>query len=162
MARRRRKREPTPPTRWPAWDELHPTLDLHGETADDARRRAERWLRERQAEGARTVRLITGRGMHSVGPPVLPGEIRELLTGLRGGVVSRFDAEPGGGAFRVELTRPRPRRSAPRPPPDPRLDDAELRRRAEESLWELGVDPTPAVLEAEMRRLLQEDTAEGA
>lgn len=147
------------------WDDVHPTLDLHGETGDSARERAERWLRERRTEGVRVVRLVTGRGLHSVGPPVLPGEIAALLGQLKGKVVASWEPEPGGGVYRVELRRPEARRTEMRrPPPDPRPTDAkssappggdaELRRRAEESLAELGIKPTPALIQAEMRRLL--------
>lgn len=156
MPKRRRRRPPPASPPGEAWDELHPSLDLHGETAESARRRAERWLRAQQADGVRTVRLITGRGLHSPGPPVLPGEIQELLRMLRGTLVAGFSREPGGGAFRVELARPERRPAAPPRPLDRRLHDPELRGRAEENLVELGVTPTPALLEAEMRRLLAE------
>jgi hypothetical protein len=143
------------------WHELFPTLDLHGLTAEEARRRAERWLRERAAEGERTVRIVTGRGNRSVGPPVLRGEIQALLGEMRK-LVRDWTMEAGGGAVRVELRRggrgaartagapPAPRPGAV-PPPLPA--DPELRRAAEESLADLGVTPTPELLEAEMRRL---------
>lgn len=136
-------------------DELFSTLDLHGETAASARRRAERWLREHRADGIRQVRIVTGRGLHSAGAAVLPGEIGELLAELRGTVVSRFESEPGGGAYRVEL---RPPERPPPPPPRPALRDVDpaLRRAAEESLRELGVDPTPALVDAELRRMRRE------
>lgn len=149
------------------WHEIHPTLDLHGDTADEARVRAERWLRERRREGVRVVRIVTGKGLHSAGPPVLPGEIADLLRRLHGSVVAGWEGEAGGGAYRVELRRPE---TAPgRQPagkgksaPDARVDtesgrdDPELRRRAEESLAGLGITPTPALLTAEMRRLARE------
>ena len=135
---------------------MHPTLDLHGEFADDARRRAEQWLRARAADGVRVAVVVTGRGRHSTGPPVLPGEIRDLLESLRGTVVSDWRLEPSGGAFRVELRmlrRSTPRRaSVPLPAHTP-----EIRRRAEQSLEELGVQVTPVLLAAEIRRLLGED-----
>lgn len=161
MPRRRRRRPPGLPALPEGWDEIFPSLDLHGETAESARRRAERWLRDRQADGVLTVRLITGRGLHSAGPPVLRGEVEELLVALRGTLVSGFFLERGGGAFRVELRRASaPPRRAPDGGPS-RLDrlDPELRRRAEEALWELGVDPTPALIEAEVRRLLESGEA---
>jgi hypothetical protein len=160
MARKRRRPPAAPPV---PWDRLHPTLDLHGETAEGARRRAEAWLRAERDQGARTVRLITGRGLHSAGPPVLPGEIEALLGSLRGTVVARFEREPGGGVYRVELRRaPRsaPPPAAPRAAPAPPQADPELRRRAEESLVELGITPTPILIEAEMRRLSHEQDRE--
>jgi hypothetical protein len=148
------------------WDRLYPTLDLHGATADEARPRTARWLAEQQATGARTVRVITGKGLHSVGPPVLRGEIEALLGTLRGSLVASYTTESGGGAFRIELRRPKAPRAAPnrlRPPVHRTASgpDAELRRRAEEALWELGVSPTPELIEAEMRRLRQEGASGG-
>jgi hypothetical protein len=152
---RKRRRPPLPPGP-PLWDSPYPTLDLHGDTADEARARAERWLRAQQAAGERTVRLITGRGLHSIGPPVLPTAIHELLGTLRGALVAAFQAEPGGGVYRVELKRPRPAPTIHHPKRRKLPDDPALRHRAEESLAELGVTPTPALLEAEMERLLRE------
>ncbi len=155
-----RRRRPTrrPPTR--VDDALYPSLDLHGESADAARRRAELWLRELAEEGIRTVRVITGRGLHSVGPPVLPGEIEALLGELKGRVVITFAREPGGGAYRVELKRTRSRGGAQpvvreRPGSALRDIDPELWRQAEEALSELGVAPTPDLIRAEIRRLLE-------
>lgn len=153
----RKKRRTPRPGPLPDPGELHPTLDLHGHTAEEARRRAERWLREMREEGMLLVRVITGRGRRSLGPPVLRGEIEELLRDLRGSVVASHSLDPSGGALRVELRRPKrppaPRTGAPRAPALP--SDPDLLRRAEESLWELGIQPTPALLEAEVRRLLR-------
>lgn len=138
---------------------VHPVLDLHGLTGDQARQRAEGWLRDRQAQNVRTVVLVTGRGLHSSGIPVVRNEVEHLLTALKGTLVARWEAENMGGSFRVELRRPAPSR-APRPaPPVPRLvrdADPALRLAAEESLADLGIAPTPALLEAEIRRLLDE------
>lgn len=144
------------------WADLYPTLDLHGETADSARAKAEGWLREQQAAGMDTVRIVTGRGLHSVGPPVLPGEIADLLDRLRGTVVARAEREHGGGAFRIELRRARAAKRTGRTssvvdaPAKLAPIDPELRRRAEESLAELGVVSTPELVAAEMRRLADE------
>jgi hypothetical protein len=134
---------------------VYPTLDLHGETAESARRRAESWLQAERSGDERLVRLVTGRGRHSVGPPVLPAEIEDLLRSLRGSVVEDFEVERGGGAFRVELRRPDLQR-APRRGPAPPAGN-ELRRRAEERLAELGISPHPSLIEAEMRRLREEE-----
>jgi hypothetical protein len=153
MAKRKRQHGPAGVSR-EAWGAIHPLLDLHGMTADDAVRTAGRWLRARQADGERTVVVVTGRGVHSPGGrPVLPGEVEHLLHGLKGTVVAAFARAPGGGGFRVELRRPP---AADPPPPAPRpvpSADPELLRRAHEALWELGVAPTPALLEVEIRRL---------
>ena len=157
MSRRKRRTPGAPSLPRETWGEVHPTLDLHGHTADEAVRRVEAWLRALQRDGVRTVRVVTGRGSRSAGPPVLRGEVGAMLEALRGSLVSYFTLDSGGGAFRVELERavpPRPLRKASsavlrRTAPD-------LRRRAEEALWELGVDPTPELLEAEIRRILKE------
>jgi hypothetical protein len=156
MSRRKRRRSGSAPPPVPAGDEFLPTLDLHGETADAAVRRTRSWLRELQRDGLRAVRVVTGRGSRSAGPPVLRGEVGALLEGLRGSVVSYFTLDSGGGAFRVELERfrPTPRRSATSGLL--RKTDPGLRARAEEALWELGVTPTPTLLEAEIRRILRE------
>jgi hypothetical protein len=145
MSRRRRPR-PTPDL-----GALHPTLDLHGETGDSARRKAEAWLRRQREAGERHVRLITGRGNRSVGPPVLRAEIEHLLRDLRGELVAGSAWEGGGGAIRVEL-RPAPIDSAPPRIRPTRIDPA-LRRAAEEALAELGITPTPELVEAELRRM---------
>lgn len=145
----------------PWWGSLHPLLDLHGLTGDDARIRADAWLRARHAERVRTVMIVTGRGNRSAGPPVLLGEVEHLLHGLRGTVVEGFTFLPGGGGFEVELMKPPPppartvaeARAAKRI----RASAPELRRRAEESLWELGITPTPALLDAEIQRLMREE-----
>jgi hypothetical protein len=151
MARRRRPSEPARGT-------IYPLLDLHGHTGGEARVRTESWLRARAAAGERTVVIVTGRGNRSQGLPVLPGEIEHLLTLLTGEVVARWEPAAGGGGFRVEL-RPAP------PPAVPRADDGRLlrdhphalRRRAEEALIELGITPTPALVLAEIRRILAEE-----
>lgn len=150
---RKRRRSWTPPS-LATWDSLYPTLDLHGETGESARVRAERWLRDHQQAGERTVRIVTGRGLHSVGPPVLPAEMGHLLSTLKGTVVARFETQSGGGSILVELRRPSPRRPSPAPAePRARPEDARLWREAEESLAELGIGPTPALVRAEMERL---------
>jgi hypothetical protein len=157
MARRRGPRDAGEPR-----GTVHPLLDLHGLTGAEALRRAEGWLRARAADGERTVVIVTGRGTHSRGLPVLRPEIEHLLEGLRGSAVEGWEPTRGEGGFRVRL----------RPPPAGTGTDAasadvlvrqyppELRRRAEESLAELGITPTPALLRAEIRRIAAEDEAE--
>jgi hypothetical protein len=144
-----RRRRPRPP---PDLGSLYPTLDLHGETADSARRKAHAWLRTQSAAGERHVRLITGRGNRSSGPPVLRGEIEHLLRDLAGDLVTRSAIEAGGGAIRVELRPPAVPPTRRAPDPSTRVDPA-LRRAAEEALAELGIDPTPELVEAELRRI---------
>lgn len=157
-----RRRPPPPGSFRSLADSLYPTLDLHGNTADEARARIERWLIARREEGERNVRIVTGRGMHSVGPPVLRAETEHLLQALKGTIVSSFEREIGGGAIRVELRKLSLREASPsvRARPSTRPLDPVLRREAEESLVELGVDPTPALVEAEMERLARERRSE--
>jgi len=155
------RRRSGPPPRLP-WGEIHPTLDLHGLTADEAVRRCESWLIEQSRARIRTVRVITGRGKHSAGPPVLRGEIDALLGALRATIVRRHEPETGGGGFRVELraaagpgvSKPAPAR---RPPPRERPLGDPLRRRAEEALEDLGISATPDLIEAEIRRILRSE-----
>jgi hypothetical protein len=146
------------------WDPPVPTLDLHGHTADEAVHRSELWIREQQLAGVRSIRLITGRGLRSVGPPVLRGEIEELLRRLHAGPVEEFAAESAGGAFRVQL-RPLSRRATGAAQPSVRgiiRARPELRRRAEAALAELGVTATPELIDAEVRRLLREESDQSA
>ena len=85
----------------------HPqqTFDLHGLTGAEAERAAERFLRTVANQRLRTVRLITGRGLHSKGgQPVLPEVIENLLTRLRQSrKVLEFKWESGRGAVLVYL-----------------------------------------------------------
>lgn len=155
MARRRPPLNHPPPR-----GSVYPLLDLHGHTGDEARRRAEAWLRARQAAGERTVVVITGRGNRSAGPPVLRGEIEHLLGGLAGTLVDSFDLTGGGGGFHVRL-RAAARVSAASAEGEQALLERhfppDLLRRAAEALAELGVTPTPALLRAEARRLEADD-----
>ncbi|HEX8393551.1 MAG TPA: Smr/MutS family protein [Longimicrobium sp.] len=167
MARKKRPRSPEPPSPGvsrEAWGRVHPELDLHGMTGEEARTRTERWLRDQQARNVRTVMVVTGRGLHSRGIPVVRNEVEDLLTALKGRLVSKWEAASQGGSFRVELRRPPPpERRPPRAFESAVLNDANpaLRLRAAEALAELGVSPTPALLDAEIRRLLAEGADEG-
>ncbi|MEX2581842.1 MAG: Smr/MutS family protein [Gemmatimonadota bacterium] len=161
MSRRRRRTPPSEKQR-SVLDSLYPTLDLHGRTGAEAEIEAERWIRERRRDGESTVRVITGRGMHSVGPAVLPQTIEGLLSRLRRDSVQSFEREPGGGAYRVRLVRPpvvdRPASTAGS---SERIHASpELVREATESLSDLGIEPTPILIEAEVRRLVKERSRE--
>jgi hypothetical protein len=161
-----RKRKPPPvdaPSR-EAWGRVHPILDLHGLTGAEASRRAELWIRDRQAEGVRTVIVVTGRGLHSQGIPVVRNEIEHLLAGLRGTLVVRWEPAHFGGSFRVELRRPprEPPRVSTREPALVRDAPPDVRLRAAEALAELGIASTLALLEAEIRRILREENGEDA
>lgn len=80
------------------------SLDLHGLTGDQAERRladfVETWRRRRP--GA-VLRIITGKGLRSEGPPVLQARVRELLGGELSKRVEEFVLESGGGSFLIRL-----------------------------------------------------------
>lgn len=145
---RRKKKSSRPAADVPGT--LYPTLDLHGLTAAEAEAAASRWLSAQQAAGESTVRIVTGRGLHSQGPAVLPGVVEELLRSLAGSRIERFEKEPGGGVYRIQLVR---YRSSRRATPTVSTRDPELLREAEEALLDLGITPTPALLNAEIARI---------
>src|SRR5262245_45437664 len=93
-----------------AFDELRfgpaRTLNLreHLPTANEARTRAERWLRGKQVERAGEVLVITGRGKHSEGgTPVVRQAIVQLFASLRRRNVIEAWAEHTPGSFVVTL-----------------------------------------------------------
>ena len=137
-------------------------------SADEAVRRADRWLREQQVNGSREVLVITGRGAHSVGGiAVVRPAIEKLLFSLRrqGVVASHGDHTPG--AFVVQLAplralvdapnRRRERRRSSRPVGIHGLSATAmdlLRQVAERSLDALGVAPDDVRIADEMHRYL--------
>ncbi len=58
-------------------------LDLHGNTLSEAQRRTRHFLENCQHYGLLKVRIITGRGLHSAGEPVLPAGIALILAELQ-------------------------------------------------------------------------------
>jgi hypothetical protein len=159
---RKRKQPPNEGVSREAWGRVHPVLDLHGLTGDQARRRAEQWMRDRQAEGVRTVVIVTGRGLHSQGIPVVRNEVQHVLERFKGTMVVRWHSTHFGGGFQVELRRPppEPRPRVEREPTLLREAPPDLALRAAEALAELGIASTPALLEAEIRRILREEGGE--
>lgn len=79
-------------------------LDLHGHTAEEAERRLEMFL-DRVAVTARgeVVRVITGRGAGSPGPPVLQSVVRDALNGWLAHRVAEWAVDVGGGAYLVRV-----------------------------------------------------------
>lgn len=152
MSRRRGRRPSNPPP--DLLGAIYPSLDLHGLTAHEAVSTARAWIASRRDDGDLLVRIITGRGLHSPGPPVLPGAIEHLLTSMKASAVRAFEAEPGGGAYRVRL---KPRPADPKAPITQPPRPPHLVRRAEEALAELGITPTPTLIEAEIRRIIKEE-----
>ncbi len=80
-------------------------LDLHGMTSSEAERAAESFIRSATDQRLRTVKLITGKGLHSKdGRSVLRGAIDDLLLSLkRSGMVLEFKWERDGGGVVVYL-----------------------------------------------------------
>lgn len=158
---------------WQAFDDARfgadRTLNLRESlpTADEAARRVERWLRQKQVEQAEQVLVITGRGNNSEGgvSPVREATIRAFHALRRGNVIAGH-AEHTPGSFVVTLAPvsqlveapPRRRATPPPPPAPPSLDalDEEtrslLRSLAENALDHLGVRDRGAFLEGEMLR----------
>lgn len=79
-------------------------LDLHGHSADEAERRLEIFLdRVARTSPGEVVRVITGRGTRSAGPPVLQGVVRDALNGWLSGQVAEWAVDVGSGAYLVRV-----------------------------------------------------------
>jgi len=147
------------------------TLNLRASlpSAGVAVKRTESWLRMKQAEGARDVLVITGRGNQSYGRvPVVREAVRRLLALLstRGVVADHREHSPGSFAVRLAplSAAGAPRAASGAPPVDaptdpPNLDGltGETRERlrvlAVDTLHALGVrEPPPAFVRDEMIR----------
>lgn len=143
------------------------TLNLRASlpTAQEAVRRAEAWLRERQVAGVAEVLIITGRGNASDdGHSVVRESVAKLLRSLRRQGVIDGSTQHTAGSFVVILAPTRrlweaprrkkePRQPAPPPTLAPGLDPATellLRELATRSLHALGVHDTAAFLDREM------------
>ena len=80
------------------------TLDLHGYTADQAEHRLELFFdRVTRTSAGEVVRIITGRGARSAGPPVLQGVVRDALNGWLSEQVAEWAVDMGGGAYLVRV-----------------------------------------------------------
>jgi len=80
------------------------TLDLHGCTADEGERRVRDFIEAwRRREPGAILRIITGKGLRSQGPPVLIGRVRELLAGPLSPLVDDYVVETGGGSYLVRI-----------------------------------------------------------
>ena len=80
-------------------------VDLHGMTSSRARGVARNFLftEQRKKSGA-VVRIITGRGTHSAGEPILRPLVESLLTGGTVDIaVNRWEWATDGGSCLVEL-----------------------------------------------------------
>ena len=103
--RDRKRDEPTTP-RTLHTERVVDEIDLHGDTADEAERRLEMFLdRVSAASPDEVVRVITGRGAGSPGPPVLQGVVRDALNGWLAHRVAEWAVDVGGGAYLVRVRR---------------------------------------------------------
>jgi DNA-nicking Smr family endonuclease len=80
------------------------TLDLHGCTREDARRRVRHFLttHSRISSGS-VVHVITGKGRGSEGEAVLLGLVRDLLEGELAHLVGESAGAVGGGGWVVRV-----------------------------------------------------------
>ena len=160
------------PTLRQAFDEMRfgadRTLNLrtHHPSREQALRRAENWLRERQLARATEALVITGRGNNSPdGVSVVREVIAQLLASLRRRGVLTEVVEHTPGSFVVTFAKLTALRDAPQrardphvaPPRDPSAlaalepeTRALLRRLAKRAIEELGVEPTDSFVEQEM------------
>jgi len=81
-------------------------IDLHGKSGHEARGEIDRFINSCQNQRIRTVKIITGKGLHSKHQiSVLPEVTEQKLAELkRSGLVLNWKQEKGGGAFVVYLT----------------------------------------------------------
>lgn len=144
------------------------TLNLrtHHPSRDQAVRRAENWLRERQMSRATEALVITGRGNNSPdGVSVVREAIVQLLATLRRRGVIDGMVEHTPGSFVVTFAKLGAVRDAPQrsrnphepPPRDPASlaalepeTRAILRMLAKRAIEELGAEPKPSFVEQEM------------
>jgi Smr domain len=147
------------------------TLNLRASlpSAAEAVKRAEAWLRMKQAEGAREVLIVTGRGNQSFARvPVVREAVRRLLSFLstRGVVADHSEHSPGAFAVRLRplsalvARSPGDKTAQVEPNVDPPTLDGlsvetrdQLRVLASGTLQSLGVrDPSAEFLRDEMVR----------
>lgn len=87
------------------------TLDFHqrpGLTSKDVHHCVLEFVRAQLAKGARRLRIVTGKGLHSAGDPLVRPQVERSLRRLeKEGAVRHWVSEPldagGQGALRVDL-----------------------------------------------------------
>jgi DNA-nicking Smr family endonuclease len=93
-------------------------VDLHGMSEDAAAGALERFLASARAAGRRCVLVVTGKGLHSNGAPILRHAVPSLLADRLAHHVDGFaparPADGGDGALYVLLARTPPRGGSPR------------------------------------------------
>ena len=85
------------------------TCDLHGATREEARAQLGRFFEESTQERWKILRIVVGKGYHSVGEPVLRGAVRGWLGGVFAESVEQVldapEAAGGSGALVVIAKR---------------------------------------------------------
>ena len=81
-------------------------LDLHGLSVDQAERRLESFLtRVAAREPNGVVRIVTGKGTRSDGPPQIRDMVLEALGGWLADSVGEWSIDVGAGAYLVRVQR---------------------------------------------------------
>ncbi|MFH1012214.1 MAG: Smr/MutS family protein [Candidatus Peregrinibacteria bacterium] len=80
-------------------------LNLHGYHTPHAQNQAAVFIRGAYQRGLRLVEIVTGRGAHTKGEPVLHDAIQKVIARLaREGIVANYQSISQGGAFWVTLS----------------------------------------------------------
>ena len=80
------------------------TLDLHGDTAMEARRRVTDFIATHaRISRGKVVHIVTGRGGGSGRPPVLPGAVRKALASEIERFVEEYDLDLDEAGYLVRL-----------------------------------------------------------
>ena len=107
MARRKKKRGGGGPPAFGFYGDLLDatpvaTLDLHGDTALEAQRRVRDFVETHaRISRGRVIHIITGRGTR--GKAVLPGAVRQVLTGASRRFIDEFDKDLDEAGYLVRL-----------------------------------------------------------
>ncbi|MDZ7778350.1 MAG: Smr/MutS family protein [Gemmatimonadota bacterium] len=79
-------------------------IDLHGLTAAGAERRLRGFLATHAVRSPdEVVRVITGRGAHSAGSPVVRERVRDALDAALREHVAEWAVDMGGGAYLIRV-----------------------------------------------------------
>lgn len=108
MAKKKRK---TSTNRYEHLARAQVELDFHDEgriTPQEVKKKTIRFLEQAKKKGHKKARIVTGKGLHSKGAPVVKPQVRRTLVELEGqGVIHAFypeSAQHGGeGAFVIDL-----------------------------------------------------------
>lgn len=78
-------------------------IDLHGMTDYEAKDTVWKFLKNSRDSGFKNVKIITGKGIQSVGEPILKKIVREILLEQSLKFSTAKIQEGGSGAFIVDL-----------------------------------------------------------